>query len=292
MKPLALFLLLLAVTAHGRELSSVYVVPAAANTPGRNGTDWHTDLTLVNPHNFSLPIVLQFLPTGRDNRSGVPTVTFDLYAYETLNLWDVLGPHGFAARGATGALLVSADTEKVFCPSNSAQCDFVVFSRTYTVGPLPGEFGQALPGFPGNWGMDRSVLAYLPQISNDADFRTNLGVASLADGYVEVGYDVQAPDGQILLRESTWIAPYGHAQWGLPSTVTGGSVVFYVKSGPQDTMLFPYASVVHQRTGDPVYVEAHMTTVGVSAQDLSARALTTRPALPPRLPAPSFRLPR
>lgn len=292
MQRFLIVLALVASAAQGRELSSMYVVPAAANTRGKNDTDWHTDLTLVNPHGFSLPIVLQFLPTGRDNRAGVPTVTFDLLAYESLNLWDVLGPNGFAARGSTGALLVAADTDKISCPTNGAQCDFVVFSRTYTVGPLPGEFGQALPGFPAGWGMDSTVLAYLPQLSNDADFRTNLGVASLADDYVEVGYDVQAADGRILARESTWIAPYGHAQWGLATTITGGSVVFYIKSGPQDAMLFPYASVVNQRTGDPVYVEAHMTVVGVSAQGLAARALTTRPALPPRLPVPSFRLPR
>ncbi|KDA53311.1 hypothetical protein EG19_06060 [Thermoanaerobaculum aquaticum] len=292
MKRFLIVVALVASAAQGRELSSMYVVPAAANTPGKNGTDWHTDLTLVNPHGFSLPIVLQFLPSGRDNRVGVPTVTFDLLAYESLNLWDVLGPNGFDARGSTGALLVATDTDKIACPTNSAQCDFVVFSRTYTIGPLPGEFGQALPGSPAGWGMDSTVLAYLPQLSNDADFRTNLGVASLADDFVEVGYDVQAPDGQILARESTWIAPFGHAQWGLNTTITGGSVVFYIKSGPQDAMLFPYASVVNQRTGDPVYVEAHMTVVGVSAQGLSARALSKSPALPPRLPAPSFRLPR
>ncbi|MFN3414620.1 MAG: hypothetical protein ACK42L_11230, partial [Thermoanaerobaculum sp.] len=167
MKRFLVVLALLTSAVQGRELSSVYVVPAAANTPGKNGTDWHTDLTLVNPHEFSLPIVLQFLPSGRDNRGGVPTVTFDLYPYESLSLWDVLGPNGFDARGRTGALLVATDTDKITCPTNSVKCDFVVFSRTYTVGPLPGEFGQALPGFPAGWGMDRTVLAYLPQLSND-----------------------------------------------------------------------------------------------------------------------------
>lgn len=292
MRRAAVLLMTWAALAEGRELASVYVVPAAANTPGRNGTDWHTDLTLVNPHEFSLPVVLQFLPTGRDNRAGVPTVTFELYPYETLNLWDVLGPRGFAARGATGALLVAADTDRIACPPNSTRCHFVVFSRTYTIGPLPGEFGQALPGFPAGWGMDRSVLAYVPQLSNDADFRTNLGVASLAEDYVEVGYDVQAPDGRILARTSTWIAPYSHAQWALSTGVTGGTVVFYLKSGPQDAMVFPYASVVNQRTGDPVYIEAHMTVVGVSAQALAARVSGGQVKLPPRREAPHFRLPR
>lgn len=293
MRKLVLLFWLLPWAVGGRELASLYVVPAAANAAGRSGTDWHTDLTLVNPHAFSLPVFLQYLPSGRDNSQGVPTVTFDLQPFETLNLWDVLGPNGFDARGSTGALLVGADEERVSCGATEHTCELVVFSRTYTLGPLPGEFGQALPGFPAGWGMDRSVLAYLPQVSNDADFRTNLGVASLSDAFVEVGYDLQAPDGRIIDRRSTWVAPFGHGQWALPAPVTGGSVVMYIKSGPADAMLFPYASVVNQRTGDPVYVEAHMTVVGVSAQSLGTRARSVGGRrLPPRLPAPSFALRR
>jgi len=287
MKRLASLLLLLAWPLGARELASLYMVPAAANNPGRGGTYWRTDLTLVNPHDFALPVVLQFLPTGKDNSGGVPTVTFELYPYETLNLWDVLGPRGFN-RQDVGALLVGADEERITCAQQ--RCHFVVFSRTYTLGPLPGEFGQALPGFPAGWGMDSTVLAYLPQISQDQDFRTNLGVASLSNQWVEVGFDLQAPDGRLLDRQSTWVPPFGHVQWALTRPVTGGSVVMYVRRGPQDAMLFPYASVVNERTGDPVYVEAHMTPVGLSAQSLGTR---TPPRLKiPRLPAPSFALPR
>ncbi|MCS7183415.1 MAG: hypothetical protein NZ869_09950 [Thermoanaerobaculum sp.] len=291
MRTLLSFLALLAVGAEARELSWVYVVPAAANAAGRNGTDWHTDLTLVNPQDYALPVVLQFLPTGRDNRRGVPTVTFDLYPFETLNLWDVLGPKGFNARGAVGALVVAADTDRISCPANSSRCHFAVFSRTYTVGPLPGEFGQALPGFPAPWGLDWSVRAWLPQVSNDQDFRTNLGVASLSAAFVEVGYDLLDPKGRVLSRQSTWIAPYGHAQWALSGTVTGGTVVVYLRFAPQDALLFPYASVVHQRTGDPVYVEAHMTAVGWSLQAVAART-GAGIQLPPRQPAPSFQMSR
>jgi len=291
MKKLVLLTLLAATQVTARELASLYVVPAAANKLGNLGTDWHTDLTLVNPHGSTLPVFLQFLPSNRDNSGGVPTVTFELYPYETLNLWDVLGPKGFAARGSTGALLVGADTERIACSAQAHNCDFLVTSRTYTIGPLPGEFGQALPGFPAQLGMDASVLAYLPQVSRDGDFRTNLGVASLAGAWVEVGVDVQAPDGRILRRTSTWVPPFGHVQWGLDTTVTGGTVVMYVKSGPADAMLFPYASVVNQRSGDPVYVEAHMTVVGVSAQELEGRAAAAvQGKLPPRQPVRSFEL--
>ncbi|MGQ9494713.1 MAG: hypothetical protein ACUVRY_00385 [Thermoanaerobaculaceae bacterium] len=285
MRKLAFVFLFLAGSAAARELTSAYMIPAAANKAGKGGTDWHTDLTLVNPHNSPLPIVLYFLPSDTDNSDGAAAVDFTLRAGETLNLWDVLGPNGFDVRGQTGALLVAADTEVpgFSCMGNS--CDFAVFSRTYTLGPLPGEFGQGLPGFPLQLGLDRSVLAYVPQLFNDQDFRTNLGVASASNGWVLVGVDLQLPNGEVVQRDTLWIPPFGHKQWPLQRTVTGATAVFYILSGAQEAMLFPYASVVNEKTGDPTYVEAHMTVVGVSAQGLGVRAQRAGSLiLPPRVP--------
>ena len=88
--------LALAGGALAREMTSVYVVTAVANKQGWLGTDWHTDLTLYNPHNKVLYVKLAFLPTGQDNSAGVPTAPpIDLQPWETLNLWDVLGPSRF-----------------------------------------------------------------------------------------------------------------------------------------------------------------------------------------------------
>lgn len=285
MRKLAFVSLLLATSAAARELFSAYMIPAAANKAGKGGTDWHTDLTLVNPHDSPLPIVLYFLPSDVDNSPGVPAVTFSLRSQETLNLWDVLGPNGFDARGQTGALLVAADTEVPGFSCMGTSCDFVVFSRTYTLGPLPGEFGQGISGFPLRLGLDRSVLAYVPQLFNDQDFRTNLGVASATNDWVLVGVDLQLPNGAVVQRDTRWVPPFGHKQWPLHRTVTGATAVFYILEGPEDAMLYPYASVVNEKTGDPTYVEAHMTVVGVSAQGLGARAQKAESLiLPPRVP--------
>ena len=104
-----------AVTVGARELTWVYVIPAVANTPGEKGTDWRTDLTLYNPHDYSLPILIQFLPSNRSNAGGVPSVTVTVAPQETLNLWNVLGPDGFDARGSTGALFVYPDVDSEAC---------------------------------------------------------------------------------------------------------------------------------------------------------------------------------
>jgi hypothetical protein len=286
-----LLALLLAVAAPAglgaRELTSAYVITAAANKIGVAGTDWHTDLTLYNPHEYALPMVLQFLPTGRSNGSGVPTVTFDVEPWETLNLWDVLGPNGFAARGWTGALLVYADDQKISC--SGAGCDFAAFARTYTLAPEAGEFGQAVPGFPASLGLDRSVIAFMPQIMDDESFRTNVGVASWTNAMVRVRFDLQDAAGNVIDRRDHWVPPYGHVQWRLESPVTGGSVAAYIMDGPDDAMVFPYASVVDWSTGDAVNVESHMTTVGVSATSNGAREIATL-SRPAAAPSPSFSL--
>jgi len=287
-----LLALLLAVAAPAglaaRELTSSYVITAAANKAGVGNTDWHTDVTLYNPHEFALPVVLQFLPTGRSNSSSVPTVTFDVQPWETLNLWDVLGPNGFAARGSTGALLVYADDEKITC--TGAGCDFAVFARTYTLDPAggAGEFGQAVPGFPSSLGLDKSVIAFMPQILDDSDFRTNLGVASWTDAMVLVRFDLQDAAGNVIDRRDHWVPPFGHVQWRLEAGVTGGTVAAYVMNGPDDAMVFPYASVVNWTTGDAVNVESHLTAVGVSAQ--SARTRGPELDRPAAAPVPQFSL--
>lgn len=260
-----------------RELTSAYVVTAVANKAGVAGTDWHSDLTLYNPQSVALPVVVQFLPSGRSNAGSVPTVTFDVGPWETLNLWDVLGPNGFAARGYTGALLIYADDEKTTC--TGASCDFAVFSRTYTLNPGgAGEFGQSVPGFPANLGLDYTVIAYLPQLSDDADFRTNLGVASWTNAMVRVRVDLQDAAGNVVDTRDHWVPPYGHIQWRLEKGVTGGTAAVYIMDGPNDAMVYPYASVVNWVTGDGVDVEAHLTTVGLPAQGVAVQGVSARGA--------------
>jgi len=283
-----------AVPAMAREMTSAYVVTSVANLTGLNGTDWHTDLTLYNPHQTVLYVKLAFLPTDRDNSSAPTAPMIDLQPWETLNLWDVLGPYGFDARGGKGAMLVYADTAANNCPKTAGDtsCDFAVFARTYTLAPngASGEYGTDFPGFPVSLGVDSSVIAYMPQISDDADFRTNVGVASWTSGWVTVREDIQDTNGNIVGRYDHVIPPNGHEQWRLEvGGLTGGTVAVYIASGPGDAMVYPYATVLDNTTGDAASVEAQISKVGLSAQAASVRAVAAR-SVPKALPVPSFSL--
>lgn len=278
-----------------REMTDVYVVTQVANTTGRRSTDWHTDLTLYNPHSYDLPIVIQFLEAGRSNTSGVPTVEFDIFPWETLNLWDILGPNGFNRRGVHGALLVFADDALIDCAPPA--CDFAVFARTYTVSNqwnLPGEFGQAAPGYSAYLGLDWSVIGYLPQLMDGDDFRTNVGLASLTNATVQVRVDLQNSAGEVIDQRTYTFPPFYVSQWSLPRPVTGGTAAVYLMDGPDTALVFPYASVVENRSGDAVTIEPHYTTVFESAAEgigsSRVRAVRERPELPDRLPVEGFSL--
>lgn len=251
------------------QLDLQWMIPASAHTAGLNGTFWRTDLSLHNPQAFDLPVEIQFLPSGVDNRTA-ETLYLTLYPYETFNLWDVLGPDYFDVHGS-GALLVFADWSLPCEPVE--ECDFLATSRTYTHNPAGGvgEYGQTIPAAAPWQGVGWNTLGYVAGVLNDGvRFRTNIGVASWsgADGeWTRVAVDVQDADGAIVERLSIDVPPFGHVQRRLQTPIEGGSLVFWISSGPDDPLIFGYASVVDEATGDSSFQLAQPSVVGFAAKD-------------------------
>lgn len=277
---LAWILLAIAAIASpaGAQLSADWMIPAAAHTSGVGGTFWRTDLSLHNPHDYDLPVVVQLLPSDTANWQSL-SVAVTLEPWETVNLWDVLAPDLLDHQG-TAALMVYADLGLACEPIED--CQFLVTSRTYTVDPrgAGGEFGQTLPGVDYWRGVDWSSYGYAAGILNDGDiFRCNVGVASWSDDWALVRVDVQSSGGDILASHDLDVPPFGHVQRRLPTPVEGGSLVFYLVDGADDARVFPYASVVNQSTGDPSYQGAVASTAGVVAVKATA-PLSGRPERP------------
>ena len=257
------------------QLATDWMVPAVAHTEGRRGTFWRSDVSLHNPHAFDLPVVIQLLPSGSENWEA-PTLNLTLYPYETLNLWDALGPDVFDVAG-TGAMLVYADTSLACDPIEI--CQFLVTTRTYTVDPWRGygEFGQTIPGVDVWDGIDWQHYGYSAGILNDGvGFRCNIGAASWTPGWTTLRVDVQDSDGTILATHQLEVPPYGHVQQRLSTEVVGGSLVFYLVDGPDSSLVFPYASVVDQDTGDPSFGGSSASVVGLEV----AKSGAARPPRP------------
>jgi hypothetical protein len=245
------------------QLAADWMIPAAAHEAGLRQTFWMTDLSLHNPHEFDLPVVVQALPSDTVN-SEVPTLRFTLSPWETLNLWDVLGPDGFALDG-TAALLAYADSGLSCDPIED--CHFLATSRTYTPAKAEkaGEFGLTVAGAGVDNATDWWTFGYAAGILNDGEFfRCNAGVASWTPEWTTVRLDIQDAAGTIVATEYFDVPPFGHTQRRLPKTSDGSSLVFYLDRGPTDSLVFPYATVINQETGDASYVFAEASTVGVS----------------------------
>lgn len=253
----------------GAQLSADWMIPAAASNAGARNTFWRTDLSLHNPHEYELPVVVQALPSFTEN-DIVPTLELTLAPWQTLNLWDVLGPDVFDLDG-TAAILAYADTDLACDPIED--CHFLATSRTYTPDEDgDGEFGLTVFGAGVERGTDWESLAYTAGILNDGSFfRCNVGVASWSADWTSVRLDIQDAEGFILKSELFEIPPFGHVQHKLGEALEGGSLVFYLQSGPDNALVFPYATVINQKTGDPSYFFAEASRVGASAAKVSPR---------------------
>ena len=260
------------------ELSADWMIPAAAHNAGSRGTFWMTDLSVHNPHEYELPVVIQALESDIEN-FDVPTLYLTLTPWETLNLWDVLGPEVFDIEG-TAALLVYADPELACDPIET--CHLLVSSRTYTPeGDLgDGEFGLTVSGAQIERATDWDSFAYATGVLNDGEFfRCNAGIASWTAEWVSVRVDLQDAGGFIIHSEVVDVPPFGHTQWRLPATDFGGTLVYYLESGPSDSVIFAYATPINQKTGDPNYQFAESSVVGVSVEKRT-RTGSGRPLVP------------
>ena len=244
------------------QLSADWMVTAAASNAGARGTFWRTDLSLHNPHEYDLPVVVQALPSETVN-DVVPTLNLTLAPWQTMNLWDVLGPDVFDLEGSA-AILAYADPDLACDPIET--CHFLVTSRTFTPDAGgDGEFGLTVPGLGVERGTDWASLAYAAGILNDGrSFRCNVGVASWTAEWTTVRLDIQDAAGNILASDFFDIPPFGHVQRRLAESMEGGSLVFYLQSGPDNALVFPYATVINQQTGDPSYISAEASVVGAS----------------------------
>ena len=265
------------------QLAADWMVPAVAHNRGSQGTFWKTDVSLHNPHEFDHPIVVQALPSDTVNLE-VPTLTFTIYPWETINLWDVLGPDVFNVEG-TAAIIAYADPALRCDPIED--CHFLVTSRTYTPEQSgDGEYGLTVPGAAISSATDWSTYGYAAGVLNDGDFfRCNAGVASWTPDWTRVRLDIQNADGQIVMSEVFDVPPYGHVQRRLLTSGYGGSLVFYLESGPDDASVFPYATVINQQTGDASYFFASSSVVGGSVAK-TLEAFGGRP----RTPVPTTRV--
>ena len=229
---------------------TVYI-PSAAHLSGAVGTNWRTDLELHNPGPASVTATVALLERDEDN-SSPQTVQVSLGAGQSRRYDDVLmqlfGFSGAAALRVTpvgDALLVS--------------------SRTYNDQP-GGTYGQFVPAFTENEAFsyeDTATLIQLAQSQSATEgFRTNIGLLNLSPSSQLIKVRLFASDGLELGTTTDYLQPFelrqinqAYQQVTTESIADGFALVSTYSAGGSDRFL-AYASVVDNRTGDPVFLPA------------------------------------
>jgi hypothetical protein len=227
--------------------SEVVYVPAAAHVDGIGGTSWRTDLELFSAGAEEATYRVEWLPESEANTDPAAE-TFTLEVGRCVRYGDVV-EEVFDASGA-GAIRVTVDAGEV-----------MVTSRTYNdLGERT--YGQLIPGLTLTDAVAAGERARIVGLAHSTDpeqgFRTNIGLVNASAAQITVLVFLYDSDHNLLGSETHTLEPFAYVQdTNVFAEVTdqdlsGGIVEAFAPAGPY----FAWASVVDNRSGDPVFIPA------------------------------------
>jgi hypothetical protein len=205
--------------------------PVVAHTSGAGDppTSWRSDLTVHNVMDAELTVGIMFFRSGQiADWNGTYAVTLTLQARETRTVEDVVATLFGITANSKGSLLLECD-DSIF-PSNPDGSVMLATTRTYNVGSELGTFGTAVPTvqFADSFLNGGQSVSLITGVSNDEDFRSNLGIVnfSFAEVPITVHYRFLDEDGTVIASGSKDLDPFDMNQWsfrklGVPSVIDG-----------------------------------------------------------------------
>ncbi len=233
--------------ASGGSLVTTSYIPAGARTRGDAGTFWLTDVAIANLGDVPASVNVAYLRKRQANPDPA-NQSFTLAAGEQVMLEDVFDAM-FGLDRANGALRVTAQNPNVKCTS-----------RTYNAEGEAGTYGQFIPAITELTAVVSGRPGGLIQLQENASFRTNVGVLNLTGESVDLEIHLFSGDGSLFGVKDATLRPHEMEQFdkifddvGAGSVDSGYAVVRVVTEAGK---VLAYASVVDNRSGDPVYVSA------------------------------------
>jgi len=233
------------ITVVGGAVDHVYVVPAVAHLPGAGGTQWRTDVAVVNRSGTAASLQLTYYPDSGDSlfRSG------SLANGSTVEWADVLvNRMGLASSASSkGTLHVGSDRA------------LFVTSRTYNQETASRTYGQFLPGLEVGEAIPAGQVGVVPHLKGNTLFRTNLGVVNLGTASATALVRLYGASGQQVGSPVSVTVSAGQLNqvndiFGYAGAGSQGIAYATVEVETAGGRLWVYASVVDQNTGDPTTV--------------------------------------
>lgn len=218
------------------------VIPIVGRTAGAFGSQWQTDLVVMNAARTGnpQPVVITFI-----RNDGVEQQLEETLApRESLVLKDVV-KDTFGLDSATGIVRVAA---------SDAGAKIAARARIYNTGSVAGQYGQIVHGMPAT---KLSREAYLPGLSAAEGNRVNVGVANPADATVAVFVSLYDESGEFHGAFGITVAPRSVRQINNifqefdDAPLDRGTIQITSTHG-----VYAYASIVRNDTGDADFITA------------------------------------
>jgi len=135
----------------------------------------------------------------------------------------------------------------------------VVTSRTYNDRGTAGTYGQFYDGYSPSQGLAAGQVAVIPQLRQDATFRSNISVTNTGTAAASVTLTLHLPNGTQVWSDTRTLAPGRFYQWVRPFQTAGqnnlisGFARIRINSG---SGVIASGSVIDGRTGDPFTIPA------------------------------------
>lgn len=227
-------------------------IPAAAHKSGLGGTRWLTDLDLVNTASGDAEVSIALLKENADNSQPLTRI-FAVPAGRARRITDILGAEFFSTGAALGIRNCSGSV--------------LANARFYnTASNCGGSYGMYIPGMIGARALDDSHVGIFHHLNYSTNpsrgSRVNIGFASASSFIVGVMISLFGDDGQPLGEPVTQeLRPYEHRQITriherYNEEVTSGFA--RVKVTTQGGKVHPYAMLIENVSGDPIYMPVEL----------------------------------
>ena len=204
-------------------------------------------MDLNNAGSTNLAYELLWLPRGADNSDPVRSDTFSLARGTGVSYANVLDEAFGLEPDQVGAIAVWASGP-----------DLLAMSQTYNLpsAEVAGTFGQELPGIPADRMIPTGVKKRIIFMSENEDFRANVGCQNGGEQAVRVFIELFNAEGESLETRTMDLAPWSNHQitrvFRNYSPITAGYVDVWTNT--PDATIYCYGSVLDNLTSDPTTV--------------------------------------
>lgn len=223
--------------------SSRIFIPAVARTKGGHGTNWKSDVMILNQRHNANSYRISFVPAGSSWMEKINCQSFSINPMEAILYEDVLLNACGIEENASGNLVIEADNP------------LIASSRLYNDQPN-GTYGQYI--------MSKNYMegffdekSYILGLRNDENFRTNIGLVDLWGIGGEVNIKAYNANGELFGEAKMHTKQFGWNQisWdglGFGQTENAYITIDVISGG----YFFAYASVIDNKTGDAIFIPA------------------------------------